>query len=199
MLLAAATVSACGGDGDGLPDAQGQNWIAGDGTVAQTPPGERGEPITFTGETIDGGTIDLAELRGQIVLLNTWFAACGPCREEADDLQQVWEEYSQRGVQFVGINTYDTAAVAESFNRSHGITYPSVLDAASGEAVLALRGVAPQATPTTIVLDTEGRVAARVSGPADATTFAGLLDDAGAAPAPAEGAAPDPAGTAAAA
>ncbi|WP_432507461.1 TlpA family protein disulfide reductase [Kineococcus arenarius] len=198
-LLATAVLAGCGGGGDGLPDAQGQNYIAGDGTVVQTPPAERGEPITFTGETIDGGTIDLADLRGQVVLLNTWFAACGPCREEADDLQQVWEEYSGRGVQFVGINTYDTAAIAESFNRSHSVTYPSVLDAGSGEAMLALRGVAPQATPTTIVLDAEGRVAARVSGPARASTLAGLLDDAGAAPAPeATDPATDPATAAAA-
>ncbi|WP_337060391.1 TlpA family protein disulfide reductase [Kineococcus sp. G2] len=193
-LVAAALLAGCGG-GDGLPEAQGQNWISGDGTVATTPPAERGEPVTFTGETIDGETIDLADLRGQVVLLNTWFAACGPCREEADDLQQVWEEYSDRNVQFVGINTYDTAAIAESFHRRFGITYPSVLDAQSGEAMLALRGVAPQATPTTIVLDTEGRVAARVSGPADASTFAGLLDDAGAAPA--EPPAPTATGTAA--
>ncbi|WP_432498930.1 TlpA family protein disulfide reductase [Kineococcus gypseus] len=181
--LLAAALAGCGG-GDGLPDAQGQNWIAGDGTFAQTPPAERGEPITFTGETVDGEALDLADLRGRVVLLNTWFAACGPCREEADDLQQVWEEYADRGVSFVGVNTYDTAAIARSFNERFGVTYPSVLDARSGEAMLALRGVAPQATPTTVVLDAEGRVAARVSGPARASTFAGLLDDAGAAPDP---------------
>ncbi|NAZ86456.1 TlpA family protein disulfide reductase [Kineococcus indalonis] len=190
--LLAALLAGCGG-GDGLPEAQGQNYISGDGTVVQTPAAERGGPVTFTGTGVDGESIDLAQLRGQVVLLNTWFASCGPCREEAPALQQVWEEYSGRGVRFVGINTYDTANVARSFNRTYSITYPSVLDAASGQAMLALRGVAPQATPTTVVLDAEGRVAARVSGPATAATLSGLLDDAGAAPAPegaAEGAAP---------
>ena len=191
-LLASALLAGCGG-GDGLPAAQGQNYVAGDGTIVQTPEAERGEPLTLSGTGIDGEEIDLAQLRGQVVLLNTWFASCGPCREEAPDLQRVWEEYSGRGVRFVGINTYDTANVARSFNRSYSITYPSVLDAESGQAMLALRGVAPQATPTTIVLDAEGRVAARVSGPASAATLSALLDDAGAAPAPegaAEGATP---------
>ncbi|MGI4895607.1 MAG: TlpA family protein disulfide reductase [Janthinobacterium lividum] len=185
LALSAAVLllAGCSG-GDGLPATQGQNFIKGDGTVVSTPVSERSEVIELSGTAVDGSAVDLATLRGKVVVLNTWFAGCGPCRREAADLESVWTQYSGRNVQFVGINTIDTADIAGAFQRGHDITYPSILDAGSGQAMLALRGVAPQATPTTIVLDTEGRVAARASGIVTALTLSGMLDDAGADPVP---------------
>ena len=56
--------------------------------------------------------------------------------------------------------------------------------------MLALRTYSPQATPTTLVLDPEGRVAARVSGIVSTSTLTGMLDDAGATPAPTDGTTP---------
>ncbi|WP_432563132.1 TlpA family protein disulfide reductase [Kineococcus sp. SYSU DK003] len=183
--LSGLVVAGCSG-GDGLPAAQGQNYIEGDNTVVQWKPEERREPLEFSGTALDGTAIDLSQYRGRLVVLNTWFAGCAPCRTEAPDLQAVWQEYSSRNVQFLGINTYDTAAIAEGFHRTFGITYPSILDADSGAAMLALRTYSPQATPTTFVLDTEGRVAARASGIVEPSTLSGMLDDAGADPAPAK-------------
>jgi peroxiredoxin len=180
--VSALVVAGCGG-GDGLPESQGQNYIEGDGSIVQFKPDERREPVEFTGTTVDGSTVDVAQYRGKVVVLNTWFAGCSPCRKEAPDMEAVWQEYAGRNVQFLGINTYDTAAIAESFQKSFGITYPSVLDAGSGAAMLALRTYSPQATPTTLVLDTEGRVAARASGIVRKLDLSGMLDDAGATPA----------------
>ncbi|GAB3455988.1 TlpA disulfide reductase family protein [Kineococcus endophyticus] len=182
-------VAGCGG-GDGLPQSQGSNYIEGDGTIVQWKPEERREPVEFTGTAVDGSTVDLAQYRGKVVVLNTWFAGCSPCRKEAPDLEAVWQEYSGRNVQFLGINTDDTAAIAESFQKSFGITFPSVLDKDSGAAMLALRTYSPQATPTTLVLDTEGRVAARASGIVRRLDLSGMLDDAGATPAAAPSATP---------
>ena len=182
-VLSALGLSACSG-GDGLPESQGSNYIEGDGTVARWAVAERQDPVEFSGTTVDGDTVDLADYRGTVVVLNTWFAGCAPCRAEAADLEAVWQEYSGRNVQFLGINTYDTADIAASFQRSFSITYPSVLDADSGAAMLALRTYSPQATPTTLVLDTEGRVASRASGIVIRSTLTGMLDDAGADPAP---------------
>ncbi|GAA0301945.1 TlpA family protein disulfide reductase [Kineococcus aurantiacus] len=187
--LSALVVAGCSG-GDGLPASQGQNYIEGDGTTVQWEPGERREPVEFTGTAVDGTTVDLAQYRGKVVVLNTWFAGCAPCRAEARDVESVWQQYRDRNVQFLGVNTYDTAAIAQSFQESFSITYPSVLDAGSGAAMLALRAYSPQATPTTLVLDTDGRVAARVSGIVRPLTLSGLLDDAGADPAPGPGASP---------
>ncbi|MEZ0492553.1 TlpA family protein disulfide reductase [Kineococcus sp. TBRC 1896] len=180
--LSTLVVAGCSG-GDGLPEPQGKNYIDGDGTIVQFDPEQRREPVDFSGTTVDGSTVDLAQYRGKVVVLNAWYAGCAPCREEAADLEAVWQEYSGRDVQFLGINTRDTAAIAESFQKSFGITYPSVLDAESGSAMLALRTYSAQATPTTLVLDAEGRVAARASGIVRRLDLSGMLDDAGAAPA----------------
>lgn len=122
--------------------------------------------------------MDVAARRGDVVVLNVWYAACAPCRAEAPDLAEVSAEYADRGVRFLGINTRDDAAGAQAFQRTYGIEYPSVLDATSGAALLSLRGkVPPQAVPTTLVLDAEGRVAARALGRIDGSTLRGLLDD----------------------
>ncbi|MEZ0164929.1 TlpA family protein disulfide reductase [Kineococcus sp. LSe6-4] len=181
--LSTLVVAGCG-RGDGLPEPQGKNYIDGDGSIVQWGPDERRDPVEFTGTAVDGSTIELSQYRGEVVVLNAWYAGCAPCRAEARDLEAVWQEYSGRDVQFLGINTRDTAAIADSFQRSFGITYPSILDADSGTAMLALRTYSVQATPTTLVLDAEGRVAARASGIVRRLDLSGMLDDAGAAPAP---------------
>lgn len=180
--LSSLVVAGCS-SGEGLPESQGQNYIEGDGTTARWAAAERKDPVEFTGTLVDGTKVDVSQYRGQVVVLNTWFAGCAPCRTEAPDVESVWKQYQGRNVQFLGINTYDTAAVARAFQDKFGITYPSILDADSGAAMLALRTYSPQATPTTLVLDTEGRVAARASGIVRPLTLSGMLDDAGAAPA----------------
>jgi len=181
--LSTLVVAGCSG-GDGLPDSDGKGFIDGDGTIVQWDAADRREPLEFSGTAVDGTTIDVSQYRGQVVVLNTWYAGCAPCRKEAPDMEAVWQEYSGRNVQFLGINTYDTAAIADSFQKGQGITYPSILDAGSGAVMLALRTYSPQATPTTFVLDVEGRVAARASGIVDPSSLRGMLDDAGADAAP---------------
>lgn len=180
-LLAALLLGGCTAS-DALSEqaraGDAKNYVAGDGSVTQLAPGERGEPVRLSGATVDGGTVDVADWRGDVVVLNVWYAACAPCRAEAPDLVETAEAYAGDGVRFLGINTRDDAAAALAFERTYGIEYPSVLDARDGSALLALRGeVPPQAVPTTLVLDAEGRVAARALGRVDGSTLRGMLDD----------------------
>ena len=77
--------------------------------------------------------------------------------------------------QFVGIDFREDPARGAAFLKKAGITYPSLTDE-SGVAILALQGKAPT-VPTTLVLDPQGRIAARVNGPATASTLRGLVDD----------------------
>lgn len=154
-----------------------EGFVAGDGRTSEIPAGQREAPLELGGETADGGQVALADLRGDVVVLNIWYASCAPCRAEAPDLAAISSEYADQGVSFVGINTRDAAAQAQAFERTFGIGYPSILDAATGSALLALRGQAnPQAVPTTIVLDREGRVAARVVGQAEGSVLRAMLD-----------------------
>ena len=143
----------------------GQNYISGDGAYVFIEPGSRGDRVTFAGELDMGGEFDSAELAGQPLLVNFWYAGCPPCRLEATDLQELNDTFSPEGMGFVGINIYDQRATSLTFAEEFGITYPSILDAGSGLARLSFAGqITPNAVPTTLILDSEHRVAARVSG-----------------------------------
>ena len=168
-LAAASALLLAGCSSDPLAEQyrEGGNkgYIAGDGTIAEFPADERGEPVEFTGETIEGETLDSAELAGQVAVVNFWYAGCAPCRAEAPLLQEVHEEFDGNGASFVGVNVRDQAATAASFEENYGITYPSIVDVNDGAVQYAFAGdVPPAAVPTTIVLDAEGRVAARILG-----------------------------------
>ena len=143
----------------------GQNYISGDGAYVFIEPGSRGDSVTFAGELDMGGEFDSAEFAGQPMLVNFWYAGCPPCRLEAADLQELNETFTPEGMAFVGINIYDQRATSLTFAEEFGVTYPSILDAGSGLARLSFAGqITPNAVPTTLILDGDHRVAARVSG-----------------------------------
>jgi thiol-disulfide isomerase/thioredoxin len=158
----------------GAPD---KGYISGDGSVTVTPVDERGAPAVFSGPTLDGAPFDVADHRGAVVVVNFWASWCPPCIREAPGLQRVWADYEAQGVQFVGVDVGDNRAAALAHERRFGVTYPSIADG-SGRVLLAFRGtLTPSSRPSTLVLDRDGRVAARVLGRVDATTLRDLVDD----------------------
>ncbi|MDN4598177.1 TlpA disulfide reductase family protein [Leifsonia virtsii] len=143
----------------------GQNYIAGDGTVSEYADANRGEPVSFTGTLQDGTKVSSSDYAGKVLVVNFWYAGCPPCRVEAPDLESLSQKYAAQGVDFLGVNLYDSAQTAESFEKDKGVTYPSVLDRDTGSVLLAFsKTVPPKATPTTLVVDKKGRVAARILG-----------------------------------
>lgn len=155
-----------------------KNYISGDGTVTEFKPQDRRDPIEFTSVTDHGNTISRKTYEGKVVVLNFWYASCPPCRLEAPDLQSLSEKYSGK-VQFIGVNVRDEADTAKAFERNFKISYPSIVDATDAKVQLALAGQrGPNATPTTIVLDQKGRVAARVLGEVNKSVLDTLISDA---------------------
>ncbi|MGG5259145.1 TlpA family protein disulfide reductase [Phycicoccus avicenniae] len=154
-----------------------KGYISGDGSVETIAEADRAEPVTMTGTLLDGTSWDVASTRGTVVVLNVWGSWCAPCVAEAPDLQKAWEgqQAKKAPVQFMGIDFREEAERGAAFVKKAGITYPSLSDEA-GLTLLRLQGKAPT-VPTTIVLDREGRIAARVNGPVSATTLTGLVDD----------------------
>ena len=154
-----------------------KGYVSGDGAVETIPADKRGEPVVLTGTLLDGTAWDIASTRGKVLVINVWGSWCAPCVAEAPDLQKAWEgiQADQVPAQFVGIDFREDPARGAAFAKKAGITYPSLTDE-SGVAILALQGKAPT-VPTTLVLDPEGRIAARVNGPASASTLRGLVDD----------------------
>ncbi|VXB06404.1 TlpA disulfide reductase family protein [Plantibacter sp. T3] len=143
----------------------GKNYIGGDGTITEIAAKNRGKPISFAGELETGEPTASTDYLGNVLVVNFWYAGCAPCRAEADDLQAVWEKYQGEGVAFLGVNVRDQVDTALTFATSYGITYPSAIDVNDGNFKIAFTGeVAANAVPTTLVLDRQGRVAARILG-----------------------------------
>lgn len=156
----------------------GKNYIAGDGSVTEYAESDRGEPVEVSGTLFDGTSVSSSDWEGQVTVLNFWYASCAPCREEAADLVSLHDEYEPQGADFYGVNIRDEQATAEAFERSFGIPYPSFNDKNGGVLLDMTQYVPPQAVPTTIVLDREGRVSARILGLADRSTLKALISDA---------------------
>jgi peroxiredoxin len=180
--ILALTLVGCTNDSLAEQYRAGDNkgYITADGRVQEIPDAERGEPVEFAGVTETGERFSSADVAGDVVVVNFWYAACGPCRVEAEDLESVWQEYQGQNVSFVGVNTLDQSDTAQAFAETYGISYPSIIDVNEGSAKLAFAGATPiNATPTTLVLDAKGRVAARIVGQLDGvSTLSTLVGDA---------------------
>ena len=151
-----------------------KNYIAGDGSVTEYAPANRGKAVAWAGPTETGGVLSSEQLSGVPVVMNYWYAGCAPCRAEAPDLLAISKQFDK--VQFVGVNVRDSAATAAAFNRNFKLTWPSVIDSASGSVALAFTGiVTPAAVPTTLVIDKQGRVSARVLGRIDKSILTTLI------------------------
>jgi thiol-disulfide isomerase/thioredoxin len=153
-------------------------YIEGSGVVTIVPPDERQPAPQFSGPLLgDTGEFDLAQANGDVVVLNVWASWCPPCREEAPALQAVATELADEGVRFVGVNVRDNETDAEAFEREFGVTYPSVVDP-TGTLLLAFRDtLPPSAIPSTLVIDRQGRLAARVLDEVTETSLRDLVGD----------------------
>jgi thiol-disulfide isomerase/thioredoxin len=127
---------------------------------------------------LDGAALSTASYRGQVVVLNYWGSWCGPCVSETPQLRTAWNQLKGKGVRFLGLDSQEGAQTGAAFMAANGLGYPS-LRWDGGTFLFQLKGKVP-APPVTIVLDQQGRLAARVLGEVDATTLVGLVDDVGA-------------------
>ncbi|OFI37244.1 thiol-disulfide isomerase [Arthrobacter sp. SW1] len=184
--LAALTVglSACAPESGGLSDqvrkGDNKNYIAGDGSVTEFAKDQRSAPMQINGTLFNGTQVKAEDLLGKVTVLNFWFAACAPCRVEAPILEGLHQDFKAKGVQFFGVNLRDEKATAEAFEKSFNVTYPSFNDK-DGAVLLSVTGlVPPNAVPTTLVLDKEGRVASRVLGEIEKGTLKALITSAAA-------------------
>lgn len=167
LVALALVLAGCSSDplADQYREGSGKGFIAGDGSITEIAASARGDVIDFTGIGENGEALASADYAGQVLVVNFWYASCAPCRAEAPDLQRLNAQFEDNGASFLGVNVRDQAANAIAFSETYGITYPSVLDVNDGGMQLAFSGsIPPNAVPTTLVLDKEGRVAARILG-----------------------------------
>lgn len=171
ILTALLALTGCSGGGD-----SGNGFVAGKTGMTQVDPAQRKPAPVATGTGLDGQQVTTAH-PGKVVVINVWGSWCAPCRQEAPDLQRASEQTADIA-QFVGIDTRDPdPGPARAFQRAFGITYPSIHDP-QGQSLLQFSGdLPPSGIPSTLVLDDQGRIAARVIGVVDEKTLVALVRD----------------------
>ncbi|MCW5953551.1 MAG: TlpA family protein disulfide reductase [Propionibacteriaceae bacterium] len=170
--LAALVLAGCG-----TPTTGTDGFVTGDGSITVIAPDERQAAPAIAGETLDGDQWSSESVDGKVIVYNVWGSWCGPCRAEAPVLQSIAEQTADRAV-LIGLNTRDMdRAAPQAFVRANGVTFPSIFDP-DGSLLLSFAGqLPPSAIPSTLLVDPQGRIAARVIGVTTEATMLGLIDD----------------------
>ncbi|MEU6002542.1 MULTISPECIES: TlpA disulfide reductase family protein [unclassified Streptomyces] len=160
--VAALTLSACssGGTSGGSGNT---NFVTGSDGIATADKGERQDGPKLEGETLTGKHLDVDDYKGKVVVLNVWGSWCSPCRAEAPNFAKVSKDTADKGVQFIGINTRDPQKdPALAFEKEWKISYPSLHDPMGKLMLRFPKGTMnPKFIPSTIILDRQGKIAAR--------------------------------------
>lgn len=175
LCVAAATLllGACTGSGT---SAEG-GYVSGDGTITRIPAEQRTPAPAISGTTLDGKPWSSDSVTDRILVYNVWGSWCPPCVKEAPALVRAAHR-TEKIAQFVGLNTRDSGtAQAQAFVREFEVPYPNLFDP-GGALVLKFAGQLPlNAIPSTVIVDADGRIAARVLGEATEATLVGLIED----------------------
>ncbi|HEX8488054.1 MAG TPA: TlpA disulfide reductase family protein [Propionibacteriaceae bacterium] len=179
-VMMAALMTGCTTTGADEPtrNAGQEGYVGGQQVLTRVPVADRKPAPVAAGTALGAaGTVSTADYRGKVVVLNVWGSWCAPCRAEASDLQEASVE-TAKVAQFIGINSRDPdPAPAEAFTRAFQVTYPSIYDN-TGQVLLNFSGNLPMSTfPSTLIIDREGRIAVRITGPITKITLVDLIED----------------------
>jgi thiol-disulfide isomerase/thioredoxin len=167
VAVSALLLTSCGNGGSSIAQ---ESYISGNGAVTFISASDRAMAPKLSGDTLYGTKFNFAG--NKIAVVNVWASWCSPCRAEIPTLVALSEKYAD--VQFMGILTRDNLANAEVFARQLAVPYPNFID---DSLLLGFRNTLPaNAIPTTVVIDKQGRVAARISGSATVSGLSNLIE-----------------------
>ncbi len=168
IVLSAILLTSC--SGGGLSTSSENSYVSGNGSAVFINESDRREAPKFSGETLTTGAITLSS--NKVSVINVWASWCAPCRAEAPLLQEFSIQYPQ--VQFAGVLTRDNISSAKAFYENFNLTYPTFID---DSILVGFKGsLIPNAIPTTLIIDKQGKVAVRISGEATVATLKKMLE-----------------------
>jgi thiol-disulfide isomerase/thioredoxin len=86
------------------------------------------KPMDLQFTAVDGTAVDLAKLRGKVVLIDFWATWCGPCVEEVPDVVATYQKFHDKGFEVVGISLDKDKAAVLTFTKEHGMVWPQYFD-----------------------------------------------------------------------
>jgi thiol-disulfide isomerase/thioredoxin len=175
-LLSSTALAGCSNDSVGSSGDQG--FVSGKGIITLLKVADRKKPGTVAGTTLAGRHTSLADYRGKVVVVNVWGSWCPPCRAEAPVLADAARDLSGKGVAFLGINSRNPERSGpRAFEERYKVPYDSIYDP-GGRTLLAFHGtLTPNSIPSTVIIDSRGRVAASVLGEVTRNTLDDLVDE----------------------
>ena len=117
----------------------------------------RSKPLELSFTALDGSKIDLAKLRGKVVLVDFWATWCPPCVEEVPELVKTYEKFHEQGLEIVGISLDKDKDALEKFLKENKMTWPQYFDGGGWENKIAQR-FKIQSVPTMWLLGRDGKL-----------------------------------------
>jgi thiol-disulfide isomerase/thioredoxin len=117
----------------------------------------KSKPLDLKFTAADGRKVDLAELRGKVVLVDFWATWCGPCRREIPNVVNAFRKYHAQGFEIVGVSLDEDKKRMMAYTKEQGMTWPQYFDGAGWDTKVSRR-FAITSIPTMWLLDREGRV-----------------------------------------
>jgi len=162
VLAAALVATACSGGKNAVDqNAGGQfRYVSATSKGSLIPAAKRKLAGDVNGSLLNGGTYQLSQDRGKVVLLNFFASWCGPCKVESPQLDSLYQQRKASGFDLVGLDVKDPSkGQLESFIQNKKLTYPIVVDEPAKTAIQ-LGDVPLVALPASVLIDKQGRVAA---------------------------------------
>lgn len=113
-----------------------------------------GKASDFTLKSRSGENVRLAELSGDVILLNFWASWCGPCRQEMPALQKLQDKYEDLGFTVLGVNVEEDASGADAYLKDVPVSFPILFDPDN----TVTKAYDVKAMPTTVIIDRDGNM-----------------------------------------
>ncbi|RMD71346.1 MAG: TlpA family protein disulfide reductase [Gammaproteobacteria bacterium] len=110
---------------------------------------------------LDGKVHRLSDYRGKVVVINFWATWCPPCRKEMPSLERAWQVLRKEGIMLFAIDVAEDENAVFAFVAEHDLSFPVLLDEEGG----VIGRWSAKGLPTTYVVDPEGRIVYKATGP----------------------------------
>jgi len=175
MLL--TLLAACGEGRIDDVNAYDRQVLGGGKALVVVDPAERKPAAVATGPDLDGSGTVTTSHPGKVVVVNVWASWCAPCRQEAPELNDASKDLADDAV-FIGLNVREASPDAgRAFVRAFEVPYAHLYDPNGVQLIQFSADLSPNAIPSTLIIDRQGRTAVRIAGTVTRTTLVQLVRD----------------------